>query len=226
MHRGPKLTSCVTPTIIFTVSSVLVELNHLAPLILICPELDSSEPLRFAYSCTRLILAHRTLQHMNYSHIVNENDEQATAMKKVPFIQEAILHSQKLINAFLSMSDLTTYIHPAYETLLSSFAMVTLAEFVSHIPDTNETVNLMEEAISHIQQGGKAEPVSRWSLNIIRQHLVGRRGEGEPATLTMVDNSIFGPLIGDEALGSLDQSGWNFEQEFPSLQDMFSGNVA
>ncbi|KAJ5303159.1 hypothetical protein N7476_009958 [Penicillium atrosanguineum] len=189
-------------------------------------KLDSSEPLRFAYSCTYLILARRTLQHLNYAEIVNEPESKdlSTTSQKLPFIKEAILHSHKLLRLFLSMSDLTTYIHPAYETLLCSFAMVTLAEFVSHISDVNETVDLMEGVISHIHHGGKAEPVSRWSLNIVRQHLIGNGGQ-EPPISTVIDNNLYGTLMADEALKPWEEGDWSFEQEFPSLEEMFFGNV-
>lgn len=191
-------------------------------------ELDSSEPLRFAYSCTYLILARRTLQHLNYTQVANESKSKSkdlsTITQKLPFIKEAIFHSHKLLNIFLSMSDLTTYIHPAYETLLCSFAMVTLAEFVSHISDVSETVVLMEGAVSHIQHGGKAEPVSRWSLNIIRQHLIGNGGQ-DSLVSTVTDNNLYGTLMADEALKPWEEGEWSFEQEFPSLEEMFFGNV-
>ena len=194
----------------------------------LCTELDSSEPLRFAYSCTYLILARRTLQHLNYTQVANESEfeskELSTTIQKLPFIKEAIFHSHEILNLFLSMSDLTTYIHPAYETLLCSFAMVTLAEFVSHISDVNETVVLMEGAVSHIQHGGKAEPVSRWSLNIIRQHLIGNGGQ-ESLVSTVTDNNLYGTLMADETLKPWEEGYWSFEQEFPSLEEMFFGNV-
>jgi len=122
------------------------------------------------------------------------------------------------------MSDLTTYIHPAYETLLCSFAMVTLAEFVSHITGVNETVVLMERAISHIQHGGKAEPVSRWSLNIVRQHVTGNGRQDSPIT-TLTDSTVFGTLVADNAMKPWEEGDWNFEQEFPSLEEMFFGNA-
>jgi hypothetical protein len=121
------------------------------------------------------------------------------------------------------MSDLTTYIHPAYENLLCSFAMVTLAEFVSHITDVNETVVLMERAISHIQHGGKAEPVSRWSLNIIRQHVTGNGGQDPPIS-TVTCNTLFSTVVTDNTLKPWEESDWNFGQEFPSLEEMFFGN--
>lgn len=182
--------------------------------------------MHFAYSCTYLILARRTLQHLNYTQgqVTNESKSNITAEQKLPFIKEAIGHSHTLLTLFLSMSDLTTYIHPAYENLLCSFAMVTLAEFVAYISDVNETMILMESAISHIQHGGKAEPVSRWSLNIIRQRLVGEGGQ-EPPISAVADTNVCGTLMTDEALKPWDEGNWNFEQEFPSLEEMFFGNV-
>ncbi|KAJ5662130.1 uncharacterized protein N7477_009746 [Penicillium maclennaniae] len=76
-------------------------------------KLDSSEPLRFAYSCTYLILARRTLQHLNYT-LTSASKVLDKITQKLPFIEEAIFQSHQLLIFFLSMSDLTTYIHPAY----------------------------------------------------------------------------------------------------------------
>ncbi|KAJ5232544.1 hypothetical protein N7468_005500 [Penicillium chermesinum] len=191
-------------------------------------KLDSSEPLRFAYSCTYLILARRSLQCLNHPPIDNNPEAIGliTADHKLPFIEEAISSSEDLLKIFLSMSDLTTYIHPAYETLLSSFAMVTLAEFVSYIPDVSKALTLMENTISHIQHGGKAEPVSRWSLNIVRQHLLGTSTQ-ESSVQVGTDNNSDGTTTGitDEALKSWEEGYLNLDQEFPSLQDMFSLDV-
>lgn len=71
------------------------------------------------------------------------------------------------------MSDLTTYVHPAYENLLCSFTMVALAELADNHTNVFETTALMEQAVSHIQRGGMAEPVSCWSLSIMKQHITG-----------------------------------------------------
>ncbi|KAJ5928793.1 hypothetical protein N7466_007749 [Penicillium verhagenii] len=185
--------------------------------------LDSSEPLRFAYSCAYLILARRTIQHIHESQ-----SEKSSGFKSrhessdaLPFINFAIHHSNQILILFLSMSDLTTCIHPAYENLLGSFAMVTLAEFVSRLTNTDEVIALMERAISHIQRGGKAEPVSRWSLNVIRQHVSGSDME----TSTDNENSVAAmPPVADDTKTWVDNE-WSIEQEFPSLEDMFFGNA-
>lgn len=84
----------------------------------------------------------------------------------------------------------------------------------------------MERAISHIQHGGKAEPVSRWSLNVIRQHVGGNQGESVPDG---TDNEIFLSLLTENAARSwmpvAMDSEWSVDQEFPSLEDMFFGNA-
>jgi hypothetical protein len=81
-------------------------------------ELDSSEPLRFAYSCAYLMLA-RTLQHMNHTESdKSSNPKVAFEASALPFIECSIYHSIRILNLFLSMSELTTYIHPAYKNLL------------------------------------------------------------------------------------------------------------
>jgi hypothetical protein len=48
------------------------------------------------------------------------------------------------------MLELTTYIYRAYENFLYSFAMVTLAKFVTYVADVGQTVLLIEQAIAHI----------------------------------------------------------------------------
>jgi hypothetical protein len=122
------------------------------------------------------------------------------------------------------MSDMTIYIHPAYENLLCSFAMVTMAEFVAHIDDVGKSISLMEQAISHIQCGGKAEPVSRWSLNIMKQHVTDNtEKETMPSNTGEITNSI--PMHSAQQYGApwaCDE--WLIEQEFPSLEDMFFEN--
>ncbi|KAJ5219485.1 uncharacterized protein N7498_001584 [Penicillium cinerascens] len=189
--------------------------------------LDSSEPLRFAYSCTYLILARRTLQHIHESQPGNSSSTRIRpeADNALAFIRFAIHHSNQILVLFLSMSDLTTCIHPAYENLLCSFAMVTLAEFVSHVVNIGETIGLMERAISHIQRGGKAEPVSRWSLNVIKQHVNGSELDsfidGADSTETFAPPTAENPRSWMESDWSM-----NLEQEFPSLEDMFFGNAA
>ena len=145
--------------------------------------------------------------------------------KALPFIMFSIRHSHQLLVLFLSMSDLTTCVHPAYENLLCSFAMVTLAEFVSHVTNIEEVSGLMERAISHIQRGGKAEPVSRWSLNVIKQHVTGNSELENFAAEGPQSAETFVPLMTDPAAKSWIDSEWNVEQEFPSLEEMFFGNV-
>lgn len=143
-----------------------------------------------------------------------------------PLIRFTINQSHQLLKLFVSMSDLTTYIHPAYENVLCSFAMVTLAEFVAHLDDVGSILVLMEQVVSHIQCGGKAEPVSRWSLNIVKQY-VADRVEQEDCVTSMAGNST-GIHITHSAQNFTDPwvcNGWGTEQEFPSLEDMFFGNV-
>ncbi|KAJ5942525.1 hypothetical protein N7516_002693 [Penicillium verrucosum] len=190
-------------------------------------KLDSSEPLRFAYSCAYLILARRTLQHMSETQPEETSDSIITPEEStLPLIRFAISQSHQLLDLFVSMSDLTTYIHPAYENVLCSFAMVTLAEFVVHLDDVGSIIILMEQAISHIQCGGKAEPVSRWSLNIMKQHFA-ERIEEEDCMASMGENStdIYMPQSVQNSTDPWGCNEWGIEQEFPSLEDMFFGNV-
>lgn len=178
-------------------------------------DLDSSEPLRFAYSCAYLILSRRTLQHLSESQCEEDKNDRH-------FIVFAIHQSRKILEYFLSLSELTSYVHPSYENLLCSFAMVTLAEFVTCVSDISEVVVLMERAISHIQRGGKAEPVSRWALNAVRQHISGELDQS-PVTSDEIE-SIGQYLLPEEAMTRPWEDAY-WEQEFPSLEEMFFGNV-
>ncbi|KAJ5669750.1 hypothetical protein N7462_010820 [Penicillium macrosclerotiorum] len=195
--------------------------SKILPLLTIVLDLDSSEPLRFAYSCTYLILSRRTLQHMN------THEQEKQVLSKAPyedqrakeFIEFAIQKSLEVLRSFLAMSDLTICIHPAYENLLCSFAMVTLAEFVIHLTNIDETIVLLERVISHIQRGGKAEPVSRWALIVIKQQVSGHEVESR-ATFRQTEDLGTHPFPSDEdALRPWEGSEWMMD--FPSLEDMF-----
>lgn len=109
--------------------------------------------------------------------------------------------------------------------------MVTLAEFVTQLTDVNGTIALMERAISHIQRGGKAEPVSRWALGVIRQHVSGVGEEAAESSMRQGNGGLYdgqqrvmmstvappAPVMSDAE--------WSIEQEFPSLENMFFGSV-
>lgn len=123
------------------------------------------------------------------------------------------------------MSDMTIYIHPAYENLLCSFAMVTLAEFVAHVDDVGNSIVLMEQAISHVQCGGKAEPVSRWSLNIMKQHVTDNIEKDRMPAETGESTHLILSQSAQQTTAPWNCNEWFTEQDFPSLEDMFFGNV-
>lgn len=185
-------------------------------------DLDSSEPLRFAYSCTYLILARRTLKHMSLLQAECLVNSKSSNMEesRFKFIQCAADHSHNILNLFLSMSDLTTYVHPVYENLLCSFAMVTLVELANHIPNIFDTVTLMEQAISHIQPGGTAESVGRWSLGVMKQCITE---ENEMDSISQGTSNISRePFDSSSKLQRpQEKASWNLEREFPSLQEIF-----
>jgi hypothetical protein len=209
-----------------TYSELCIHYISTEPSLIVTPELDSSEPLRFAYSCAYLMLARRTLQYINPTQSEEINGTEATfEASALPFIEFSIHHSIQILDLFLSMSELTTYIHPAYENLLCSFAMVTLAEFVTHIADVGQTVLLMEQAIAHIQCGGKAEPVSRWSLNIIKQHVAESSGPAHPEIVEAKKAEHFVSQLVQNLSDTWEDNEWSIEQDFPSLEDMLFGNV-
>ncbi|CAI7621774.1 unnamed protein product [Penicillium pancosmium] len=188
--------------------------------------LDSSEPLRFAYSCASLILARRTLRQISYLQKEEQDSPQQPYWNnsKIGFIQFAVRHSHQILSLFLSMSDLTIYVHPAYENLLCSFAMATLVELADHVSNIFETTTLMEHVVSHIQRGGKAEPVGRWSLGIMKQHMT-RGNDEDPISqeeIGIADELVDPPT---DIMRSWEEVDWNFEQDFPSLQEMFFGAV-
>jgi hypothetical protein len=134
------------------------------------------------------------------------------------------------------MSDLTAFVRPAYENLLCSYAMVTLSEFASYLDDLKLTLDLMEKAYTHVQLGGKAEPVGRWALNVLRKFSFDEQKTGivvqaQSDNISNFTNAEFASS-NDEGGGvflpaSVDVSQWGTmdfsDQDFPSLEDMFLG---
>ena len=131
------------------------------------------------------------------------------------------------------MSDLTAFVRPAYENLLCSFAMVTLSEFAIYLDDTDQTLALMERTSQHVQLGGKAEPVSKWALSVMRKYV---SDNSRDLDLEIGQTNIFTPKPG---LGlstasnttlpvEFETGDWSSGDptfpDFPSLEEMFLGN--
>ena len=198
-----------------------------------CLELDSTKPLRFAYSCSYLILSRRTLKYLSEAPAKDINKKTAeTDLDPDLFIHLAVEHAHRILNLFLAMSDLTAFVRPAYENLLCSFAMVTLSEFATYLDDVDATLALMDKTALHVQLGGKAEPVSKWALSVLRKHVSDLRRAsddvGEQTEFGLAGQS-FGDANGN-GIGltdNFDQNQWGTGmtyQDFPSLEEMFLGN--
>jgi hypothetical protein len=199
----------------------------------ICLELDSTKPLRFAYSCSYLILSRRTLKYLSEEPTKDSNKKIAEAeLDPDLFIQLAIEHAHRILNLFLAMSDLTAFVRPAYENLLCSFAMVTLSEFATYLGDVDATLALMDKTALHVQLGGKAEPVSKWALSVLRKHVSDIKGAsketGEETELGPAEQLYWesnGCNVG--LTDNFDAEQWGAGmtyQDFPSLEEMFLGN--
>lgn len=130
------------------------------------------------------------------------------------------------------MSDLTAFVRPAYENLLCSFAMVTLSEFAIYLDDVDATLALMERTSQHVQQGGKAEPVSKWALSVMGKYVSDNTRDEDIAA---DGNGTFTQRPGAGASTADNNFPVDFEasdwasadhtfQEFPSLEEMFLGN--
>ncbi|RDW71693.1 hypothetical protein BP5796_07727 [Coleophoma crateriformis] len=208
-------------------------------------ELDSTKPLRFAYSCAYLILARRTLKHLSDDSLTKVQTQASNTTNLDPshFFLLAIEHAHRILHLFLAMSGLTALVRPAYEVLLCSFAMVTLSEFAIYLEDVDATLALMERTSQHVPLGGKAEPVSKWALGVMKKYVFDSQktkennfDEKQRFLLSSgQDSAGFGSGIaspnvtGGVALpDSFDASQWGAEglmyQDFPSLEDMFLGN--
>lgn len=99
----------------------------------------------------------------------------------------------------------------------------------------------MEKAYSHVQLGGKAEPVGRWALNVLRKFSFDEQKVPEVAVQqTQATQSNFAANDNDRGGdgsagigitgfldGGMDMTHWGtetlLEQEFPSLEEMFLG---
>jgi hypothetical protein len=196
-------------------------------------ELDSTKPLRFAYSCSYLILTRRTLKYLSEQPSKEQTQNASTDLDPSLFIQLAVEHAHRILHLFLAMSDLTAFVRPAYENLLCSFAMVTLSEFATYLDDIDATLALMERTSQHVQLGGKAEPVSKWALSVMRKYVFDmKRASGHDLTQreTFIPRPNLGDLTGTSiALPDDVQAGeWSTGdvtyQDFPSLEEMFLGN--
>ncbi|KAG0648784.1 Zn(2)-C6 zinc finger-containing prtT [Hyphodiscus hymeniophilus] len=194
-------------------------------------ELDSTKPLRFAYSCSYLILTRRTLKYLAEQPSKHQKDSIDTELDPSLYIHLAIEHAHRILHLFLAMSDLTDFVRPAYENLLCSFAMVTLSEFAIYLDDIDQTLSLMERTSQHVQLGGKAEPVSKWALSIMRKHV---SDDSSALHFEIGQSSTFTPKQGLDVLTAtntllpleFDSGDWGAPafQEFPSLEEMFLGN--
>ncbi|KAF2635656.1 hypothetical protein P280DRAFT_553703 [Massarina eburnea CBS 473.64] len=190
-------------------------------------ELDSTKPLRFAYSCSYLILTRRTLKYLS-DQPAKESSKDSDLDPSLYF-QLAIEHAHRILHLFLAMSDLTAFVRPAYENLLCSFAMVTLSEFATYLDDVHATLALMERTSRHVQLGGKAEPVSKWALSVMRKYVYDMNKSSDidiwqaVAADTVVPRSA--AILPAE---SFEVGGWGSAdptyQVFPSLEEMFLGN--
>lgn len=159
-------------------------------------------------------------------------DSDGTEAVSNRFIQVAIEHSHRLLTLFLSMSDLTAFVRPAYENLLCSFAMVTLSEFASYLEDANASLDLMEKTSYHVRLGGKAEPVSNWALDVLRKYVFDSdQASGQHHANADLELARADMLVRERVEHTAYRSqGYQFHtdgvvsQMFPSLEDMFLAN--
>jgi hypothetical protein len=129
------------------------------------------------------------------------------------------------------MSDLTAFVRPAYENLLCSFAMVTLSEFATYLDDIDATLALMERTSHHVQLGGKAEPVSKWALSVMRKYVFDANKSSHTDLSQVVASEArqgLNVVTGNAALLPETFEMWGpiepTFQDFPSLEEMFLGN--
>lgn len=189
----------------------------------------SSKPLRFAYSCCYLILTRRTLKFL-FEESSKEPGVSNTFTDETNFVKVAIDHARNILTLFLELSELTDFVRPAYENLLTSFAMVTLSEFAMYVDDLDATLVLMEKSAFHIQLGGKAEPVSKWSLDVLRKYIADvehSKKTNDDSTLIQHRDVDVRSRMGRRASANVecisDANFEGFDQDFPTLEDMFLG---
>jgi hypothetical protein len=179
-------------------------------------------------------LTRRTLKYLSEQPTKNQKKNSTDAdLDPSLYINLAVEHANRILHLFLAMSDLTAFVRPAYENLLCSFAMVTLSEFAICLDDIDATLALMERTSQHVQLGGKAEPVSKWALSVIKKYVSDNSRDvdfeiGQPGTFTprqglgvSTANNTVSPVefeSGDWV------SGDSTFQDFPSLEEMFLGS--
>jgi hypothetical protein len=195
------------------------------------PELDSTKPLRFAYSCAYLILTRRTLKYLS-EQPSKDQAKSSNDLDPSLFFQLAVEHAHRILHLFLAMSDLTAFVRPAYENLLCSFAMVTLSEFATYLDDIDATLALMERTSQHVQLGGKAEPVSKWALSVMRKYVLDNKATEYDLGSSQCLNAqqTLGASTGNTVVLPQDFEAVDWAtadttyQDFPSLEEMFLGN--
>jgi len=84
----------------------------------------------------------------------------------------------------------------------------------------------MEQAVSHIQRGGKAESVGRWSLGIMKQHINTENNDPDPELHGTSSDSDELLDIASDIQRSRENVSWNLERNFPSLQEIFFENLS
>jgi hypothetical protein len=86
-------------------------------------------------------------------------------------------HASKVLTALLMLSESTSYVRPAFEELMGTYATVTLSEFASHLQSPIASFSLMEKVHRHAQLGGRVAPVSQWAHAVMARFISNMNGD-------------------------------------------------
>ncbi|KAK9849277.1 transcriptional regulator family: Fungal Specific TF [Penicillium brevicompactum] len=123
--------------------------------------------LRWAYSCTSLILSRWELAKQNQSispgsPIRNSRINELTST--------VIRHAQLVLRDILVLcSSDAAFTRPTYDYLLTAYAGITLAEYCSSIPDMHATYTLMENVRTQARIPRSIEGVFSWATNVVQK---------------------------------------------------------
>ncbi|CAG8366591.1 unnamed protein product [Penicillium salamii] len=123
--------------------------------------------LRWAYSCTSLILSRWELAKQNQSMSPNSPIRNG----RINELTEAVIrHAQLVLRDIMVLcSSDSAFTRPTYDYLLTAYAGVTLAEYCSSIPDMHATYTLMENVRTEARIPRSIEGVFSWATNVVQK---------------------------------------------------------
>ncbi|KAJ5561406.1 transcriptional regulator family: Fungal Specific TF [Penicillium sp. DV-2018c] len=128
---------------------------------------DGNSALRWAHSCSSLILSRWELAKQNQSI---SPDSLIRTERLNELTETVIRHAQLVLQEIIVLcSSETAHVRPTYDYLLTAYAGVTLAEYCGSISDIHATYTLMENVRTQARIPRSIEGVFSWATNVVRK---------------------------------------------------------